>query len=270
MQIEIELPRTLYTYSSYFDTLSVVHYLESEETDIYANKLSGLLGKNVSSVSDQIKGHLAEHNLVEIKTEGRTRFVTPNRVELTNIFAAWYSQYLERKIQKHIELEKSVTLYNQRDSYEEDIRELCEPDDLARNKILALYISHILSVYGESVCEFEGKNRGYLANELDWSIRSFLDQSLSILSYIDMEFRNNVLHEEFDKQVKEDQRIDAESDAQVDPALTTELLEKARENAYSEHSDLEKLNHFTTQVSLIEDDMVSTVFKQLTTQKMGL
>jgi len=161
-----ELPKTLKTYSSYYETLTAIAYLsKNEDFELKLSTLASYLGKNKTSVSEQLKGHLSEHDLVNIERKASKLL---SSVNLHGVAYLWI-----KRLEERYELYRDLPQHLNAPTLSSEM--LDNLNNMEQNPILIDAVSASLQVYGRSVTEVKGKNRGYLANNLDWSLADFLD-----------------------------------------------------------------------------------------------
>jgi len=181
--VEIDLPRTLYTYSSYFDTITSIAYLNSKEANVYPASLANKLGKSKSTVSDQVSGYLSEHNIVQINKPGKRKLLLFDLTQFANIYIEWYKLRIKQVEEEQKFLEQKVPAATA-DKHQNDLYDIINPDNLKENEYLEKAIVSFLNTYGESVLQGQGGNRGYLAAHLDWSLRDFFKYFTKKINYL--------------------------------------------------------------------------------------
>jgi hypothetical protein len=187
---EFDLPRTLFTYSSYFDTLTAIAYLSDRSSKVYPASLASKLGKSNSTVSEQINGYFSDFDIIRIDKIGRQKNLDVNMEQLKTIYISWYKSKIAEYEQDVKEMQETVSHYVVREDLGKDVASLFEPEKLGENQIFHNMIQGYLLLYGESVLQKNASNRGLIANQMNWSLRDFFKKMTQKSSYFSPHTRN--------------------------------------------------------------------------------
>lgn len=172
------MPHTLLTYSSYLDTAGAIYWLHEQDVEPSLSTLSKHIGKNKTTISDQVQGHLSSSKVITYEREASRIKIRPNPIGLLKLWLRIVRQRIETRQSQMKALVKSLEYQGDekftslaKTSFRKNYPERMERAE--NNSVLRNIISHCLKRYGRSVTTQEGVNRGHVSNLLEWSFEDF-------------------------------------------------------------------------------------------------